>query len=161
MLNYEFYQGARFMYLIRGKQSGLTLLELMIVIAIIGILAALAIPSYQNYSNRAKFAEVIQATAPFKLAVTTCMQEHDNLTACGTPGQNGIPNNFKSENQTKGYVARVEVGKNAQIIATSQRIHINKIDHFTYLLTPIYQADGQLRWDVSGTCLQLGLCKSE
>lgn len=149
------------MYSTKEKQSGLTLLELMIVIAIIGILAALAIPSYQNYSNRAKFAEVIQATAPFKLAVTTCMHEHDNLTACGTPGQNGIPDNFKSENQNKGYVATVEVGKNAQIIATSQRVRVNKVDHFTYILTPIYQTDGQLRWDVSGTCVQLGLCKSE
>lgn len=149
------------MYLIKGKQKGLTLLELMIVIAIIGILAAIAIPSYQNYSNRAKFAEIIQATAPFKLAITTCVHEHDNLVACGTPGQNGIPDNFKSENQTKGYVATVEVGKSAQIIATSQRIRINKIDHFTYILTPIDQTDGQLRWDVSGTCIQAGLCKVE
>jgi type IV pilus assembly protein PilA len=149
------------MYLIKGKQSGLTLLELMIVIAIIGILAAIAIPSYQNYSNRAKFAEVIQSTAPFKLAVTTCMHEHDNLVACGTPGQNGIPDNFKAENQTKGYVTSVEIGKNAQIIATSQRIRMNKIDHFTYILTPIYQTDGQLRWDVGGTCVQSSLCKAD
>ncbi|MGC1853791.1 MAG: prepilin-type N-terminal cleavage/methylation domain-containing protein [Candidatus Aquirickettsiella sp.] len=148
------------MYSIKGKQKGLTLLELMIVIAIIGILAAIAIPSYQNYSNRAKFAEVIQSTGPFKLAVTTCMHEHDNLVACGTPGQNGIPDNFKAESQTKGYLATVEVGKNAQIVATSQRIRINKIDHFTYILTPIYQTDGQLRWDVSGTCLQTALCKA-
>ncbi len=149
------------MYLIKGKQKGLTLLELMIVIAIIGILAAIAIPGYQNYSNRAKFAELIQGTAPFKLAVTTCMHEHDNLTTCGTPGQNGIPDNFKAENQSKGYVASIEVGKNAQILATSQRIRVNKLDHFTYILTPIYQANGQLRWDVSGTCLQQGLCKGE
>lgn len=149
------------MYLIKGKQRGLTLLELMIVIAIIGILAAIAIPSYQNYSNRAKFAEVIQATAPFKLAVTTCMHEHGNLSACGTPTQNGIPDNFKAQDPAKGYVTTVEVGKNAQIIATSQRIRVNKIDHFTYILTPIYQTDGQLRWDVSGSCIQQGLCKGE
>lgn len=149
------------MYLIKSKEKGLTLLELMIVIAIIGILAAIAIPSYQNYSNRAKFAEVIQATAPFKLAVTTCMHEQDNLSACGTPGQNGIPGNFTAQEPTKGYVATVEVSKNAQVIATSQRIRVNKVDHFTYILTPIYQTDGQLRWDVSGTCLQQGLCKAE
>ncbi|MFM2323119.1 MAG: pilus assembly protein PilA [Pseudomonadota bacterium] len=149
------------MYLIKGKQKGLTLLELMIVIAIIGILAAIAIPGYQNYSNRAKFAELIQGTAPFKLAVITCMHEHDNLTACGTPGQNGIPDNFKAETASKGYVATIEVGKNAQIVATSQRIRVNKVDHFTYILTPIYQTNGQLRWDVSGTCLQQGLCKGE
>ncbi|MFZ0219069.1 MAG: prepilin-type N-terminal cleavage/methylation domain-containing protein [Candidatus Aquirickettsiella sp.] len=149
------------MYFIKAKQRGLTLLELMIVIAIIGILAAIAIPSYQNYSNRAKFAEVIQSTAPFKLAVTTCMHEHDNLAACGIPGQNGIPANFKAESQNKGYIATVEVSKSAQIIATSQRVRSNKIDHFTYILTPIYQTDGQLRWDVSGTCIQSGLCKAE
>lgn len=149
------------MYLVKGKQKGLTLLELMIVIAIVGILAAIAIPGYQNYSNRAKFTELIQGTAPFKLAVTTCMHEHDNLTACGTPGQNGIPDNFKAEDPSKGYVASIEVGKNAQIVATSQRIRVNKVDHFTYILTPIYQTNGQLRWDVSGTCLQQSLCKGE
>ena len=125
------------MYLIKGKQKGLTLLELMIVIAIIGILAAIAISGYQHYSNSANFGELIQGTAPFKLAVN------------------------KAENQSKGYVASIEVGKNAQILATSQRIRVNKVDHFTYILTPIYQTNGQLRWDVSGTCLQQGLCKGE
>jgi type IV pilus assembly protein PilA len=146
---------------IEKKQRGLTLLELMIVIAIIGILAAIAIPSYQNYSNRAKFSEVIQSTAPFKLAVTTCFHEHDSLDACGEAGQNGLPNNFKVEDVTKGYVATVEVGKHGQIVATSQRIRINKVDHFTYILTPIYQTNGQLRWGISGTCAQHGLCKAE
>lgn len=145
----------------RRNQRGLTLLELMIVIAIIGILASIAIPSYQNYSNRAKFSEVIQATAPFKLAVVTCVQEHGNLSACGNSGQNGLPNSFKAQNPEKGYVASVEMGKNGQIIATSQRIRVNKVDHSTYILTPVYQTAGQLRWDISGTCVQQGLCKAE
>ena len=33
------------------KQSGITILELMVVLAIVAILASVAVPSYQNYTN--------------------------------------------------------------------------------------------------------------
>ncbi|WP_010598546.1 pilin [Rickettsiella massiliensis] len=142
----------------RKNQRGLTLLELMIVIAIVGILASMAIPGYQHYSNRAKFTELLQAVAPYKLAVTTCAHEQGNLEVCDKPGENGLPANFKAENPNKGYVASIELGKNGQIIATSQRIRVNKLDQFTYILTPRMAADG-LHWEIDGTCLDHGLCK--
>jgi type IV pilus assembly protein PilA len=52
------------------RQKGLTLIELMIVIAIIGILGALALPAYQDYSIRAKVSELLVAAGGCKAAVT-------------------------------------------------------------------------------------------
>jgi type IV pilus assembly protein PilA len=129
----------------------------MVVIAIIGILASLAIPIYTNYSNKTKFAELIQATAPLKLAVELCANEQGELIACGN-GKNGVPNAFVATSSDKGYVASIHVADNGTITATSQRIKIDEQNKFTYILMPKLQANGQVIWEQSGSCKAVQLC---
>ena len=56
------------------KQSGFTLIELMIVVAIIGILAAIAIPAYQDYTVRAKVSEPLTFADAAKVSVSEYYQ---------------------------------------------------------------------------------------
>ena len=70
----------------RVNQKGLTVIELMIVIAILGILAAVAMPAWRDYLVRAKIQQAADAAAPHRAALDRACRDtrldgagHDDL----------------------------------------------------------------------------------
>ena len=139
----------------KQAQKGFTLIELMIVIAIIGILAAVAVPQYGQYTKRAKFADVIGQTAPFKAAVSLCAQDLNTLTGC-THDTNAIPDQITAE---RGSLKSLTV-EDGLITATGTQA----VDGQTYVLLSEYNpTENELTWNVdsTSTCGDAGvnLCK--
>ena len=62
-----------------GKQSGFTLIELMIVVTIIGVLASIAVPVYRDYTIRTRVSEVASIFASVKTEVALFFSENGTL----------------------------------------------------------------------------------
>lgn len=138
------------------KQSGFTLIELMIVIAIIGILAAIAVPQYRTYTNKAKYAEVVSATGPFKIGVELCYLNTATYACQASTGE--IPPNITTPN---GFVGAVTVTPATGVITATSSASIAVTPAPTYILTPTpaaSTASALLTWRKSGTCVTAGLC---
>nr|WP_269474177.1 type IVa pilus major pilin TapA [Aeromonas media] len=143
------------------KQSGFTLIELMIVVAIVAILAAIALPAYQTYTKKAKFSEVVASTGSFKSAIEVCAQTtaapNGTLSTCDA-GTNGVPANISAAN---GNVASVTVdAANNRITATA--VNTNGLSGETYILLPTVQS-GKVNWAANpsgavGSCVAAGIC---
>lgn len=145
------------MQLSRG-QAGFTLIELLIVVAIIGILAAIAVPQYQQYTAKARFTEVINATAGMKLDVDQCILRQSlvvapaaGATSCAN-GNNGV----RAAIGASGFVASVAAADDGVITATA--FVGQGLNGETYILVPTVAATGAVTWAVGNAAPNLSSC---
>lgn len=137
------------------KQSGFTLIELMIVVAIVAILAAIAMPAYQTYTKRAKFTEVIAATGPVKTAIEVCVQSADDDTTAGNCFS-GVGATLAASASVTSIVSGVSIASET-VVATGT----DAVDGNTYILSAsgAVSAGAPIIWDkTTGSCVSNGLC---
>src|SRR5262245_5934943 len=102
--------------LTRRATRGLTVVELLIVLAIVGVLGAIALPKYQDYRERVKVAQAISDIRVLNASVHQYMLDHKDPpdSIAGMPGANkpdpwGRPYQYQG---LKGVAGKARKNKN-------------------------------------------------
>lgn len=129
-----------------ARQQGLTLIELMIVIAVIGILGALALPAYQDYTIRAKVSEMLLAANGCKTAVTEAISSSSAADVSAT-----LPK--ACDSQSSKYVSAIAVDANGVITVTGNQdalLGSTSGSANAIALTPLQTADTPIKGSTDG-----------
>ncbi len=125
------------------KQSGFTLIELMIVVAIIGILAAIAIPAYQEYAAKAQVSEGLSISEGIKKRIEMYIADHGSA-----PLDRAAISLSNTATDTNGkYVFSVEVANGLVTVTyrgepAAHRLIANGVLN----LAPYTAPDGTINW---------------
>ena len=125
------------------KQSGFTLIELMIVVAIIGVLSAVAIPQYQNYVARAQVSEGFSLLGSGKMAVAEYYNENGSFPANNATARLGAANTIIGK-----YVGSVTVDAGKLTVAFNTTTAHSKLQGKNFALTP-KDNGGSISWTCS------------
>ncbi|MEH6517162.1 MAG: pilin [Halioglobus sp.] len=129
------------------KESGFTLIELMIVVAIISILALVALPAYQNYAVRSKVSEALGFAAEAKTAVTNSYYSNNQMPT--NNGEAGLASagSYDQFNFLKSLTVTSTTPDN-QLGTIVMKIKIpGSLSHEKdLLLVPAVSSDGSVSW---------------
>jgi type IV pilus assembly protein PilE len=71
-----------------NRQSGITLIELMVAVAIVGILGAIALPAYRDYVTRGRIPQATNNLSTLRVQLEQYFQ--DNRTYAGACADNTV-----------------------------------------------------------------------
>jgi type IV pilus assembly protein PilA len=130
------------------KQSGFTLIELMIVVTIIGILASIAVPAYRDYTIRTRVSESASVFYPVKTEVAVYYSENGNMPiALGSMARLAqFPLSYEGD-----YVQSLSVANGVVTVSLKNSTKLGDASAGTVFFSATVGSRNNINWAVSGS----------